>query len=108
MPEQPEEPTLLALARGARARIGASEGAAVRDSTGRSYAGATVRVGPLAVSALELAVLQAAAAGSGVLEAVLVVSDGDVDVTAARDLGGAGVPVLICAPDGAVRARQVT
>ncbi|MGA1146942.1 MAG: cytidine deaminase, partial [Candidatus Nanopelagicales bacterium] len=43
MSELSEEDTkLVALARQARARIQAKEGAAVRDDTGRSYTGATV------------------------------------------------------------------
>lgn len=103
------EATLIALARGVRARVGAAEGAAVRDGTGRSYAGATVAVGSLRLSALQLAVAQAAGAGATGLEAAAVVTDApDVDITVVRDLGGPGVGVTVCGPDGAVRARLVT
>ena len=56
-----EDAKLVTLARAARARIGAAEGAAVRDSDGRTYAGATV-----ALPSLTLTALQAAVAGRGV------------------------------------------
>jgi hypothetical protein len=46
-----EDAKLVTLARGARARIGAVEGAAVRDSDGRTYAGANVVLPSLSVTA---------------------------------------------------------
>ena len=52
----PEDEKLVALARSARARIQADQGAAVRDDTGRSYAGATVELPSLRLTALEVAV----------------------------------------------------
>jgi hypothetical protein len=103
-----EDAKLVTLARGARGRVGAAEGAAVRDETGRTYSGATVSLPSLQVSALGLAVAQAVASGARGLEAVVVVRrspDLDAaDVDAVRDLGGAGVPVLVAGSDGTVLA----
>ncbi|HSN05798.1 MAG TPA: cytidine deaminase [Candidatus Angelobacter sp.] len=112
-----EDAKLVTLARGARGRAGASEGAAVRDETGRSYSGATVALPSLSVSALRLAVAQAAASGARGLEAAVVVrrslEPGDTDVApadleAVRDLGGVGVPVHLVGTDGTVLASLVS
>ena len=54
-----EDAKLVTLARAARARIGAIEGAAVRDQDGRTYAAATVDLPSLRLSALQLAVASA-------------------------------------------------
>ncbi|MEV6495205.1 cytidine deaminase, partial [Actinoplanes sp. NPDC051633] len=59
-----EDQKLVTLARSSRARVGAVEGAAVRDQDGRTYAAATVALPSLAVTALQLAVASAAAAGA--------------------------------------------
>ena len=105
-----EDAKLVTLARGARGRAGARSGAAVRDDTGRTYSGADVRLPSLELSALALAVAQAAAAGARGIEAAVVVGDGPTgtDVAAVRDLGGPGVTVLACAADGSVRERLAT
>lgn len=104
----PEDTKLVTLARGARGRIGAPEGAAVRDDMGRTYAGATVRVGDLALSALELAVAQAVASGVKGLEAAVVVTAAEpVDVVlAAVSAVTGGIPVHVCASDGSVKATR--
>lgn len=102
----PEDAKLLALARGARARIGAPGGAAVRDDTGRTYSAADVDLPSLTLSALQLAVAQAAMSGAGSLEAAVLVQEAhpsNTDLAAVRDLGGVGVPVYICDVDGQVR-----
>jgi hypothetical protein len=104
-----EDAKLVTLARGARGRVGAREGAAVRDETGRTYSGATVALDGLALSALALAVAQAAASGARGLEAAVLVGAGaisDADLAAVRALGGVGVPVLLAAADGTVVADQ--
>jgi hypothetical protein len=107
-----EDAKLVTLARGARGRVGAAEGAAVRDETGRTYSGATVSLVSLGISALQLAVAQAAASGARGLEAAVVVRGGpdlaDADVAAVRDLGGTGVTVHVVAPDGSVLATLAT
>lgn len=103
----PEDAKLVTLARGARGRAGAAEGAAVRDSDGRTYAAATVNLPSLRLTAVQAAVAVAVASAADELEAVVVVSTtGTVEqldpdsLAAARDLGA---PVLfLVAPDGAV------
>jgi hypothetical protein len=107
---EPEDAKLITLARGARARVGADAGAAIRDETGRTYSGATVVLTSLSLSALSLAVAQAAASGSRGVEAAVVVGSEptEADLASVRDVGGAGVPVLVCAPDGSVRMRLTT
>jgi hypothetical protein len=103
-----EDAKLVTLARAARGRIGATEGAAVRDETGRTYTGATVGLGSLAMSAVQMAVAQAHISGARGLEAVVVVRAvpevAESDLAAVRDLGGAGVPVLVVASDGSLLA----
>ncbi|WP_062205026.1 hypothetical protein [Streptomyces sp. NBRC 109706] len=104
----PEDRKIITLARSARARNGAAEGAAVRDETGRTYVASTVALESLRLSALRTAVAMAVASGARSLEAAAVVSPADApaddDLAAVRDLGGAGTPVLLAGPDGAVRA----
>jgi hypothetical protein len=103
-----EDAKLVTLARAARGRIGASEGAAVRDETGRTYVGATVGLQSLTLSAVQVAVAQAHISGSRGLEAVVVVravpEATATDLAAVRDLGGAGVPVTVVGSDGRVLA----
>ena len=103
-----EDAKLVTLARAARGRIGATEGAAVRDETGRTYSGATVGLGSVSMSAVQMAVAQAHISGARGLEAVVVVRSLpealDTDLAAVRDLGGAGVPVLVVASDGRLLA----
>lgn len=103
----PEDAKLVTLARGARARVGAPTGAAVRDETGRTYSGADVALPNLTISALALAVAQAVASGARGAEAAVLVggAPSDGDLAAFRDLAGPGVAVLSCGPDGTVRAR---
>lgn len=94
----PEHAKIVTLARSARARTGAAEGAAVRDTDGRTYTGATVALPSLALTALQVAVAAAVGSGASGLEAAAVVSgSGAVDATslaAVRDLGPTA-PVLL-------------
>ncbi|HKS99327.1 MAG TPA: cytidine deaminase [Rugosimonospora sp.] len=104
MPElAPEDLKLVTLARSARARIGAAEGAAVRDGDGRTYAGGSVTLPSLTLTALQYAVASAVAAGASVLEAAVVVTEAstvdDAGLAAVRDLAPAA-PVHVAAPDG--------
>ena len=103
----PEDAKLVLLARSIRARVGAAEGAAVRDTDGRTYTACTVALPSLALTALQTAVAAAVAAGAAGLEAAAVVGDpAAVDaasLAAVRDLG-AGVPVLLADPGGTVHA----
>lgn len=106
-----EDDKLFALARAARARIEAAEGAAVRDETGRSYAAATIERPNLSITALDLAVGQAAAAGAQRLEAALVVSsqaqDGELSIGSVADFG-VGIPVFLVRPNGDTAAELTT
>jgi hypothetical protein len=92
-----EDRKLVTLARATRARTGAAEGAAVRDSDGRTYAAATVDLPSLRVSALGVCVAMAVASGSAGLEAAVVLTDADIvfpdDLAVIREFGGAGVVV---------------
>jgi hypothetical protein len=98
-----EDAKLVTLARSARARVGAVEGAAVRDQDGRTYAAASVALPSLAITALQLAVASAVAAGATKLEAAAVVTEASeldgAGHAAVRDLAAAA-PVHVAAPDG--------
>lgn len=107
----PEDAKLVTLARSVRARTRAFEGACVRDGDGRTYAGATVELPSLRLSAAEVAIAMAVSSGATTLEAVVVlgesaaVNEGDLSVV--RDLAGSGVPFHLATPDGTV-AGSVT
>jgi hypothetical protein len=101
----PDDDKLVILARSALARIGAAQGAAVRDVTGRAYAAATVDLPTLKMTALELAVAQAVSAGAGGLEAAVVVGGDTPGIGCVRDLGH-GVPVWHCDSGGRVVGEQ--
>jgi hypothetical protein len=102
-----EDLKIIALARAARARVTAAEGAAVRDETGRTYAAAAVALPSLRLSALHLAVAMAVSSGAASLEAAALVTDGDGpdpgDLAAVRDLGPDAI-VFQAAPDGTIKA----
>jgi hypothetical protein len=87
----PEDSKIITLARSARARTGAAEGAAVRDTIGRTYMACTVSLPSLKLTALQAAGAAAVARGAAGLEAAAVVTDaGAVDpdsLAAVRDLG---------------------
>lgn len=102
----PEDAKLVTLARAARARTGAAEGAAVRDDMGRTYAAASVDLPSLTLSALQAAVAAAVSSGAQQLEAAAVVTEQqsiDRDSTAAAADLGVGSPI-VADPDGTVRA----
>jgi hypothetical protein len=103
-----EDAKLLTLARGARGRISATQGAAVRDEMGRTYSAATVDNGTLAITALDLAVAQAISAGARGAEAAVVVGGESVEIDGLRSLAGGGVPVYVCTPAGVVTDTVLT
>lgn len=110
-----EDAKIVTLARAARARAyvphtGRAQGAAVRDTEGRTYAAATVEHADPAwtTPALRAAIVAAAASGSRRFEAAALVTELDAELDAALDeeplLREFGVPmVLVADPDGAVR-----
>ncbi len=83
-----EDAKLVMLARGAMGRAEASNGAAVRDLDGRTYAGAPVVLDALALAALQAAVAAAVSSGAAGLEAAVLVggSADDAGVAAVREL----------------------
>ncbi|MEV6286597.1 cytidine deaminase [Kribbella sp. NPDC051770] len=99
-----EDTKLVTLARAARARTRAAEGAAVRDTDGRTYAACTVQLDTVLLSALQLATAMAVSSGVKGLEAAAVVTDGEqVDVEVVRYFGGAALPVVVADGNGEVR-----
>ena len=115
MPEpelSPEDAKLVTLARSVRARTRAAQGAAVRDLDGRTYAGASVQLPSLTVSAVGVAVAMAVSSGAAGLEAVVVLGDpaslDEQDLTVIRDFAGPGVPVLAADPWGDVSHGATT
>lgn len=105
MPElSAEDNKLVVLARSTRARTRAAEGAAVRDSDGRTYAGATVDLPSLHLSAVQLCVAMAIASGSRGLEAVAVLGDAvslsAPDEAVLREFAGSEVAVHLADPAG--------
>ncbi len=112
-----EDAKIVTLARGARLRAhvphtGVAEGAAVRDTDGRTYAAATVENADpaLTTSALRAAVAAAASSGVRTFEAAAIVTEAlpsSADLAVLREFG-VGVPVLLAGDDGAVRRTLTT
>jgi hypothetical protein len=99
----PEDAKLVTLARSARARTRAAQGAAVRDSDGRTYVAATVDLPSLHLSALQVAVAMAVSSGALGLEAAVVLGEDSADEVGAlalRDVA-ADAMLLHAGPDGA-------
>jgi hypothetical protein len=98
-----EDAKLVTLARSVRARTGAAEGAAVRDTDGRTYTAAGVTLPSLVLSALQTAVAMAVSSGAEGVEAAVVVTDAATvearGLAAVRDLS-ATAPVLLIGADG--------
>ena len=82
----PEDAKLVTLAKSARARTRAAQGAAVRDTDGRTYVAATVSLPSLSVTALQVAVAMAVSSGALGLEAAVVLGEDPTD-----DAGAAAV-----------------
>lgn len=85
----PEDAKLATLARAARARTGAAQGAAVRDVDGRTYVATGVTLPSLALSALQVAVAMALSSGALGIEAAVVLGEDNSDgagVAAVRDV----------------------
>ncbi len=104
-----EDAKLVTLARATRARTRAAEGAAVRDLDGRTYAAASIGLEHLRLGALEVCTAMAISSGSTGLEAAVVLADDDeVDLRAASEFAGPGVPVLVGDAKGSIRTRTRT
>lgn len=86
----PEDAKLVVLARGAMGRAEATNGAAVRDADGRTYAGAPVGLASLRLSALQAAVAAAVSSGATGLEAAVILGGDPEDpgVAAVHEISG--------------------
>jgi cytidine deaminase len=106
-----EDNKLVTLARSARARVGAAEGAAVRDQDGRTYAAATVSLPSLTLTALQLAVASAVSSGATRLEAAAVVTEAseldEAGQAAVRDLSPEA-QIHVAAPNGTLLSTVTT
>jgi len=112
-----EDAKIMTLARGTRLRAhvphtGLAEGAAVRDTDGRTYAAATVENADpaLTTSAVRGAVAAAASSGVRTFEAAAVVTEGlvsDADLAVLREFGP-GTPLLVVGADGTLRDTRHT
>jgi hypothetical protein len=103
-----EDSKLVTLARASRARTGAIEGAAVRDTDGRTYSATTVALPSLRLTALQVAVAMAVSSGTVGLEAAAVVTESqsadEQSVAAVRDLT-ASAPVYVADVTGDICFR---
>ncbi|GAA1544092.1 cytidine deaminase [Nocardioides humi] len=108
-----EDQKLVTLARATRARIQAAEGAAVRDTDGRTYAAATVDLPSLRLSAVQAVVAMAVASGSRGVDACVLLGDApdagqdltEPDAAVLADFAGAaGVVVHLGDARGAIGA----
>jgi hypothetical protein len=98
----PEDVKLVTLARSARARTGAAQGAAVRDGDGRTYVAATVALDSLSLTALQVAVAMAMSSGAPGLEAAVVLGpdpSDDAGERAVREVAP-NATILRATPDG--------
>jgi hypothetical protein len=104
-----EDKKLVTLARATRARIGAAEGAAARDTDGRTYAAATVALPSLQLTAVQACIAMAVASGSAGIDALVLLGESgalaDADRAALGDFTGAvGIVVHLGDPRGAIAA----
>ncbi|MGH3519204.1 MAG: cytidine deaminase [Haloechinothrix sp.] len=102
----PEDAKIITLARSARTRIQAAEGAAVRDTDGRTYSAATVALPSFSATALQAAIAAAVSSGAEGIEAAAVVTGADdvaeESVRVVRDLAEKA-PIFVADASGAVR-----
>ena len=107
-PNEPEPGTedlkLVTLARSARARARTAQGAAVRDTDGRTYVAASVDLESMSLTALQVAVAMAVSSGALGLEAAVILGDDATDEAgeaAVRDVAPSAA-VLHAAADGSI------
>jgi hypothetical protein len=100
-----EDAKLVTLARTARARTGATQGAAVRDLDGRTYAAGSVALAALTLSAAQVVVAMAVSSGAQALEAAVILGErpDQASLAALHELGP-DVTVHLADADGTVTA----
>ena len=107
IPTDPEDLKLITLARAALGRTGAPQGASVRDNDGRAYAGASVELEHLTLSAVAVAVAMALSSGASGLEAVALVGEDEpsaADLEIVRDLALENSLIIWADPAGTVQS----
>jgi hypothetical protein len=104
----PEDAKIVTLARSARARTGAAEGAAVRDTDGRTYAATSIALPSLSLSALQAAVAAAVSSGAPGLEAAAVVTGSDtVDAASLAAVHDLAPAAHVLRADGTGAVQQI-
>jgi hypothetical protein len=105
-PSNPEDIKIIGLARSARARTGADQGACLRDTDGRTYAATNVALPQLTLSAVVVAVAMAVSSGAQGLEAVALAggpAPSESDLAVLQDLRGPGAMIWWTDPAGVVQ-----
>ena len=99
-----EDTKLVVLARGAMARSSSGQGAAVRDTEGRTYAAGEVSLDSLSLTALQAAVAAAISSGAEGFEAAVIVGGtlDDPGSVAVREKS-ASARIIVTGLDGAVK-----
>lgn len=106
-----EDQKLVTLARATRARIQADEGAAVRDTDGRTYAATTVDLPSLQLTAVQAVIAMALSSGSSAVEACVLLGEAqdltEPDAAVLSDFAGAGgVIVHLGDPRGTIAGAR--
>lgn len=107
-PTDPEDIKIITLARSALARTRAAQGACLRDTDGRTYAGTSVELEHLKLSAIQVVVAMAVSSGAQGVEAVALAGPENPskdDAQAIGDLarGPAAVRIWLTDEQGNVR-----
>lgn len=105
-PTDPEDLKIITLARAARARTMALQGAAVRDTDGRTYAAVSVQLADLKLSAITVAVAMAVSSGAEGLEAVALAAEmipSEQDLAIVRAMPGQGVVIWFTDINGEIQ-----
>jgi hypothetical protein len=106
-PSKPEDLKIIGLARSARARTNAAQGACVRDTDGRTYAATNVELPGHTLSAVVVALAMAVSSGAEGLEAAALSSEvgpTEADVAVLAGLPGTGVVLWWTDPAGVVKS----
>ena len=101
-PTDPEDVKIITLARSALARTRSRQGGCLRDTDGRTYAGTSVELDHLKLSAIQVVVAMAVSSGAQGVEAVALAGSDDPtgdDVRAIGDLAGGPAAVRIWLTD---------
>ncbi|WP_168207452.1 cytidine deaminase [Microlunatus elymi] len=109
-PSEPEDLKIITLARSALARSAnaqSGQGACLRDTDGRTYAGTRVDLDHLKLSAIQVVVAMAVSSGALGVEAVAVAGTGpsEDDLALIADLPGEQVTVWLTDGQGTVQDR---